>query len=89
MTDSGDRTFDQFVAHVRELLEPTASGKGYATTGVDGHNQLYQFVQSFAGPHHALGEITYKAVRYERKRNLEDVAKIAAWAFLIYKHHRD
>lgn len=83
-----DRTFDQFVAEVRGLLEPTASGKGYSATGVDGPNQLYEFVSSFAGPHHALGEIVYKAKRYEAKRNPEDILKIAAWAFLVYKHHR-
>ena len=86
MTDRhGD--FDSFIAQVHALLEPTASGKGYSTTGVNGFNQLYEFVASFAGPHHALGEIVYKAKRYEAKRNIEDVLKIAAWAFLVYKHH--
>lgn len=84
-----DQTFDSFIKQVHALLEPTASGKGYNTTGVDGHNPLYEFVASFAGPHHALGEIVYKAKRYEAKRNLEDVLKIAAWAFLVYKHHAD
>lgn len=80
-------TFDQFVGSIKALLEPTAQGKGYNTTGIDGENQLYEFVQSFAGPHHALGEITYKAVRYEAKRNPEDLLKIAAWAYLAWRHH--
>lgn len=79
-------TFDQFVAKFRALLEPTASDKGYSTTGVDDPNQLYNFVQSFAGNHHALGEIVYKAKRYAAKGNVEDVLKIAAWAFLVWKH---
>jgi len=79
-------TFDQFVTEVRALLEPTASGKGYNTTGVDGENQLYAFVQDIAGDGHALGEIIYKAKRYAAKGNPEDVLKIAAWAFLILKH---
>ncbi len=80
-------TFDKFVEEVRGLLEPTASGKGYNSTGVDGPNDLYAFVQSMADGHgHALGEIVYKARRYAAKGNREDVLKIAAWAFLILKH---
>ena len=82
-------TFDQFVSEVRALLEPTAQGKGYNTTGVDGQNQLYEFVQGMAGEGHALGEIVYKAKRYAAKGNPEDVLKIAAWSFLILKHRRD
>jgi len=38
------------------------------------------------GHAHALGEIVYKARRYAAKRNVEDVLKIAAWAYLIWKH---
>ena len=79
-------TFDQFCEQVRALLEPTAQGKGYNTTGVDGQNALYEFVQGVAGDGHALGEIIYKAKRYAAKGNPEDVLKIAAWAFLILKH---
>ena len=83
-----DPTFDEFVAGVRGLMEPTAQSKGYNTTGIDGENALYGFVSQFAGPHHALGEIVYKAVRYNAKGNPEDLLKIAAWAWLAYKHHR-
>jgi hypothetical protein len=80
-------TFDQFISEVRGLLEPTASGKGYNSTGVDGPNDLYAFVQTMSGGHqHALGEIVYKARRYAAKGNREDVLKIAAWAFLVLKH---
>jgi hypothetical protein len=82
------QTFEDFVTRVIELLEPTAQGKGYSTTGVDGHNALYEFVAEMAGPGHALGEIVYKSRRYEAKRNPEDLVKIAAWAFLLYKHHK-
>ncbi len=82
-------TFDEFSNQVRALLEPTAKGKGYNTTGVDGHNDLYEFVQSMAGDGHALGEIVYKAKRYAAKGNPEDVLKIAAWAFLILKHRQE
>lgn len=81
-------TFDEFMNEVRALMEPTAVGKGYNATGVDGENRLYEFVQDANhGDHgHAIGEIIYKARRYAAKRNREDVLKIAAWAFLILKH---
>ena len=52
----------------------------------NGRNALYEFVRDHVGqsPHaHALGEIIYKAVRFARKGNIEDVQKIAAWAFLV------
>jgi hypothetical protein len=81
-------TFDQFVGEVRALMEPTAVSKGYSTTGIDGVNPLYEFVEDMAeGPGHALGEIVYKAKRYGKKRNPEDLLKIAAWAWLAYRHH--
>jgi len=79
-------TFDEFMTAVRALLEPTAQGKGYNTTGVDGANQLYEFVSGVAGEGHALGEIIYKVKRYAAKGNPEDMLKVAAWAFLIMKH---
>lgn len=79
-------TFDEFTQQVKALLEPTAAGKGYNATGVDGPNDLYAFVQQMSGDGHALGEIVYKARRFAAKGNPEDVLKIAAWAFLILKH---
>ncbi len=82
-------TFDEFTAQVRGLLEPTAKGKGYNTTGVDGENQLYAFVQDVAGDGHAMGEIIYKVKRYAAKGNPEDMLKVAAWAFLVLKHRKD
>ena len=82
----GDKTYSEFVRQVADLLEPTASGKGYNTTGIDGQNQLYEFVQTFAGDKHALGEIIYKVKRYAAKGNAEDILKVAAWAFLVWRH---
>lgn len=78
------QTWDQFISKVKSLLEPTANEKGYNSTGVNGKNELYEFVHSHA-PGHALGEIIYKAVRYGRKRDKQDILKIAAWAYLIWK----
>jgi hypothetical protein len=88
MGDPAVRTYAEFSARVKELLEPTAQSKGYNTTGVDGQNQLYEFVQdTVGGPGHAIGEAIYKVKRYAAKRNPEDLEKLAAWAFLIWKHH--
>lgn len=75
---------------MEKLLNGTAAGKGYNGSGPDGPNQLYEFVQDLSGGHqHALGEIIYKTKRFAAKGNMEDVLKIAAWAFLIYKHDED
>ena len=84
--DSETKTWLSFVQQTKELLEPVASGKGYNDTGVDGKNELFEFVQNVAqGSGHALGEIVYKAVRYSRKKDSKDLLKIAAWAYLIWK----
>lgn len=83
-----DRTFTNFEQRVLALLEPTAQSKGYNTTGVDGENKLYQFVaETIGGPGHAIGEIIYKIKRYAARGNPEDLEKIAAWAFLAWRHH--
>jgi hypothetical protein len=82
---SDPKTWEQFTTQVAALLDPTAQSKGYNVTGVDGENQLYDFVSSFAGDRHALGEIVYKVKRYAAKGNPEDVVKIAAWAFLVWR----
>lgn len=80
--------FEGFVAQVRVLLEATAAEKSYSRQGPDGQNRLYEFVQStVGGPGHAAGEIIYKVRRYMAKRHPDDLLKIAAWAFLMYKHH--
>jgi hypothetical protein len=88
-TTAPDRTFAAFMAQVCELLEGTASGKGYNASGADGVNELYAFVQTMNGNEgHALGEIVYKARRFAAKGNIEDIVKAAAWAYLVYKHHK-
>ena len=81
-------TYKRFCASVESLLGATAKDKNYNTTGLDGQNHLYTFVQQITGDDaHGIGEIIYKAVRYMAKRNPEDLLKIAAWAFLVWKHH--
>jgi len=81
-------TFDDYAAKVRDLVDGTAQKKGYNDTGAEGKNQLMDFVETHC-PGHGLGEIIYKAVRYGRKLNDEDLLKIGAWAFLLYRRHFD
>ena len=82
-------TFDEFVAGVRLLLEGQAASKGYSPNGADGHNPLFEFVaEVVGGQQHAIGEGIYKLVRYQRKRNREDLLKAAAWCFLMYRYHQ-
>ncbi len=77
--------FASFCEAVRELLDETAADKGYQRTGLAGPNPMYEFVAETAGgPGHALGEIIYKVRRYAARGNPEDLAKIAAWAFLVW-----
>jgi len=80
------KTFSEFVAGVKDLLEHSATEKGYNNTGVDGMNEMYQFVQNLShNDNHAIGEILYKCVRFTNKNDKKDLVKIAAWAYLIWK----
>ena len=82
-------SFASFCAAVRDLLDETASDKGYHRSGLAGPNPLYTFVAETAGgPGHALGEIVYKVRRYAARRNPEDLAKVAAWAYLVWRFDR-
>ena len=84
------RTFRAFCSEVEAALTATAAGKGYNATGVDGENRVYAVIHDATGGHgHAIGEIVYKALRYARKRDPHDLVKLAAWAFLVFKHHQD
>lgn len=80
-------SFDAFVGRVHAMLEARANHKGYHAGSADAPNRLYEFVAGLArGPGHAIGEIIYKATRYASARDPEDLVKIAAWAFLIWRH---
>lgn len=68
-------TFD---AQVAAKLGSAAASKGY-----DGPaGQLVSLCDTLP---HAVGEIIYKAVRYARKGDPDDLVKIAAWAELIWQ----
>ena len=81
--------FALFCAAVRNLLDETARAKGYQSMGLTGPNPLYEFVSETAGgPGHALGEIVYKVRRYAARRDPEDLVKVAAWAYLVWRFDR-
>ena len=82
------QTFKSFCSQIEAMLEEAAKSKGYNTTGPDGANAVYRFIHEATGDHgHGIGEIIYKAIRYMRKRNPEDLLKLAAWSYLIWRHH--
>lgn len=83
------KSFEQFVAAVKDSCEGHAQRKNYTSEGVDGDNQLLK-VCVLLGIHdqHAIGEIIYKAVEYLKaplptKRIL--LEKIAGWAFVLWR----
>ena len=81
------KEFDLFCQQVGELLETKAQAKNYNQSGTNGPNLLYEFVrETVGGDHHAMGEIIYKARRFEARGDVADVLKIAAWAFLVWKY---
>jgi hypothetical protein len=87
MAELKSSAFNEFVTEIRDICEKVAKDKGYNDTGVEGKNDLYEFVQGISQTDsHAIGEIIYKAVRYTKKGDKRDLVKIAAWAFLIYKY---
>ena len=81
-------SFEAFVSLIQDAVDKGAKEKGYNRTGVEGKNEMFQFLNGTVAPNdsHALGEIIYKAVRYSNKHDKTDLVKIAAWAFLIWKH---
>ena len=84
------RSLKAFCEDVEAALTAAAESKGYNATGVDGENRVYAVIHGATGGHgHAIGEIVYKALRYARKRDPHDLVKLAAWAFLIFKHHEE
>lgn len=89
MTKVNHPTFEVFNHRVKTLLDNSARQKCYNDTGTDGPNQLFDFIYSIAGMGHALGEIIYKVIRYQAKSNPEDIEKVAAWAYLIWRKHHE
>lgn len=82
-----DESWDAFCRESHGLLNGDAQGKGYAQEGRDGRPML-DFVANHCGGGHALGEIVYKVVRWNQKRDPKDLLKVAAWAFLEWDRAR-
>ena len=82
-------TYDDYTAKVKTLLDNSARQKCYNDTGTDGPNQLFDFIYEITEMGHALGEIIYKVIRYNAKKNPEDLEKISAWAYLVWRKHHE
>lgn len=78
---AGKSKSGSFEREVASILGRVAEKKGYS------RNALWNLC-GMSLPH-ALGEIVYKAIRYHRKRNPEDLVKIASWAKLIWENHNE
>ena len=78
MQRSRDSSYDKFSSHVAKLIGAVAESKGY-------DDDLFDFVSSKVTAHHGLAEIIYKVVRYKEKGDMDDLVKIAAWAFLEWQ----
>ena len=77
-------SFEDFMEQARELVMDRAKEKGYNDKGED-KNELMSFTNQFF-PGHPYGEVLYKLIRYQRKKNKEDLLKAAAWIYLIWKN---
>lgn len=74
------------MSEVAHILMGDAKSKGYTgLTDGDGRPTL-DFVAKHA-PGHAEGEMIYKVLRWQAKRDPKDLLKIMAWAFLIWDSH--
>lgn len=78
---------DYWFKQMQEIVLGKAQSKGYADNAQDDGRDLLDFVNRHC-PSHTEGEIIYKVIRWTKKRDPEDLLKIAAWAFLAWDQHR-
>lgn len=71
--------FQEFSDAARHLIDGKAKEKGYDA-------DLFDFCHKQKLTH-AEAEIVYKVVRYHNTKNPEDIAKVASWAYLIWRAH--
>lgn len=84
-----EASLDDFVLEIKRKVLGQAKEKGYITGNEDSGRALYDFIDKYVHNHgHAIGEIVYKAVRFSRRKDPEDIVKVAAWAFLVWDAHR-
>lgn len=77
--------FEDFVKEIEPYLNKYAEDKGYGSDEKGKH--LSDSIMDEFGPSYALGEIRTKLSRYHSKGNYEDLLKIAAWTYLVYRWH--
>lgn len=83
---SRDNSFDAFSKAVRHSVEDQAQRKGYRTTGVDGANELADFMHSQGlGQPHGISEIIYKALEFKRAPRRVLLEKVSGWAFILWQ----
>lgn len=77
--------FDELYA----IVGGKAQQKGYASLNAKDSSgrETLDFVKQHA-PGHAEGEMMYKIIRWTKKRQPEDLLKLAAWAFLVWDQYR-
>ena len=80
------RTFDEFLAAVKDSVDGQAKRKNYASNGLDGKNQLLEVgkLLNFE-PQHGIGEIVYKCAEYLKDPREVLLIKIAGWAYILWK----
>ena len=71
------KDFNEFVSKMVKKIGTEAGLKGY-------DDSLTDFMKRHFNDH-AIGEIVYKSVRYATQKQEEDILKIAAWAYIIWK----
>jgi hypothetical protein len=82
-----DVALKDFYLELEKAVIQKAKSKGYYVEGEDSGRNLFDFIGKYAEGH-SIGEIIYKAIRWTRKRDPEDLVKIAAWAFLTWDYNR-
>ena len=77
-------SWNNFMKLVSDKVGDQAHDKGYRIGDADTGEDLLKVT----GDDHAIGEIIYKAVRFRAKKNQDDLVKIAAWAFLLWRKNK-
>lgn len=81
------RTFEQFVAEVKDSVENHAKRKNYTTGDVNDHNQLASALNELGIHHqHSIGEIVYKCAEFLKDPKPLLMIKVAGWAWIIWKY---
>lgn len=85
-----DRTFDAFMALVKDSCEGQANRKGYTKGKIDAPNQLTEVATLLEfEPQHGIGEIVYKCAEYLKNPREVLLVKIGGWAYILWRRSHD